>query len=217
MMVMIVVVIAMCSLALARPDGAGQCYLYDNLNGNGFVGMADRPRNGTNTVTVEPSTAKAGDRVTITVQVSGGDEIVGILGTVYEIVNAGGVGVIQDGKHTPGEGMKLCEDRGPVDYAVTHAAPFVGKTSIAWNYTLWATAGQAGGMLQVRVVTLNGKKGDVASQKFALGFATIAVFGRSTMPGTVQTMVSGAPQRRQVQPICECPIWHEHEHHAWYN
>lgn len=147
--------------------------------------MADRPRNGSNSVSVSPSVAKPGENVTITVSVSGGDEIVGFLGTVYEVVNANGVGTLQDGKHWPADNMQNCVDRVPVDYAITHAAPFSGKTSLSWTFTLWRTAGEHVGKLQVRVATLNGKSGAIASQKFAIGFATI------TVPSNATTVAAG--------------------------
>lgn len=179
MIVVLLLVVVVVSV-FGHPNGAGQCYLYEDLNQ--IAGMASRPRNGTNTVTVAPTTARPGENVTITVSVSGGDEIVGFLGTVYEVVNANGVGTVLDGKHTPGDGMQNCVDRQPVDFAITHSAPFSGKTSLSWTFTLWRTAGEHVGKLQVRVATLNGKSGDTSSQKFAIGFATITVPGNSTAP-----------------------------------
>jgi hypothetical protein len=172
------------SSVFGRANGAGTCTLYGTLEKNPFEGMNARARDGVNTVTVTPSTAKPGETVVIKVQVSAPNvEIVGVLGTVYEVVEMFGLGTIQDGVHTPVDGLKLCEDRiGTigVPYAITHAAPLVGKTSLEWNYTLWRDAGVHVGKLEVRVMTLNGKAGDPSSQKWALGTAVITVPGNST-------------------------------------
>lgn len=187
----IIVCLLLIGAAVAHPNGAGQCNLYEDLAL--ISGMETRPRNGTNAVSVAPSTAKPGETVTISVSVSGGDEIVGVLGTVYEVVNANGVGTVQDGKHWPADNMKLCEERSsPVDWAVTHASPFTGKTSLSWNFTLWRTAGEHVGKLQVRVATLNGKAGETASQKFAIGFATITVPSNVSSATTTTTTAANA-------------------------
>jgi hypothetical protein len=186
------------SSVFGRANGAGTCTVYGTLEKNPFEGMNARARDGVNTVTVTPSTAKPGETVVIKVQVDAPNvEIVGVLGTVYEVVEMFGLGTIQDGVHTPVDGLKLCEDRigvgvGGVSYAITHAAPLVGKTSLSWNYTLWRDAGVHVGKLEVRVVTLNGKAGDPSSQKWALGTAIITVPGNSTTAATTAGTGPGA-------------------------
>jgi hypothetical protein len=132
--------------------------------------MASRGRDGTNTVTVTPTTVAPGGKVTIRVTAS---QFVGVLGTVYS-------GQAQIGTHAPPAGAKAC--MGSAN-AITHSAPFASTTSLSWEYTVPATAS---GTLEARVVTLNGAAGG-STQKFAVGKASFTVVGGTPTAATTST------------------------------
>jgi hypothetical protein len=133
--------------------------------------MNGRGRDGTNTVTVTPTTVAPGGKVTIKVTAT---EFIGVLGTVY-------AGTEQVGTHTPPAGTAACMGNAN---AITHSAPLATTTSLSWEYTVPATAT---GTLEARVVTLNGAVGGDSAQKFAVGKATITISA-----GTAPTVATTA-------------------------
>jgi hypothetical protein len=166
-----------CCPVAAHADGAGQCNVPADITAaNAINGMAGRGRDGTNTVTVTPSSAAPGSKVQIKVDAT---DFIGVLGAVY-------AADAKVGTHTAPSVGKLCGDNAD---AITHSGAFdAGTKTLSWDYTLPAAAT---GTLEVRVITLNGVSGGGSAQKFALGKATITVSGSAS--GTTTAGGSDAP------------------------
>lgn len=163
-----------------HPTGAGQC----SINASGDVnGMATRNRTGQVLVTVTPNTAAPGKIVTVTATAmtqTGLGNILGLLSAVY-------AGMVQVGTHSSqSTNLKSCMGD---ETAITHEKVLFGS-SFSWQFTI--PRDQAAGVLNVRVVTLNGAVSNgTAGSKNNQAFAFESV--NLTVQASNMGMTAGAP------------------------
>jgi hypothetical protein len=121
---------------------------------NSISGMSERGRNGTNNVTLSPTHGPAGTQVIVTV--SSTDGVLGWIGAVFDDTNVSVAGVMG------GNGGRC----------ITHSAVNTGN-SASFNWTV--PAGTPNGkVFKAKVISLNGRVGGGAAQRFALGEATFS-------------------------------------------